>query len=285
VSKKSGLPMTVKMRHDFHYVDELSSRSGAPVGRMIPIDRLEINPDQPRQVVGDLSDLTASIMEKGVLEPILVRHIRENNKFMIISGERRYRASLAAGLKEVPCIEKDVDDAEVAEIALIENLQRKDLTAFEEAEGLQSLIDRFGYTHEQIAKKIGKARSSVTETLSLNTLPEDIKELCCQAQVLSKSMLLQIVRQPSREKMLELLRRFAQGEVSRDEARKERLVGEKERPQNFVFRFRPPTKEFTLDLKFSKSNVEREELIEVLSSILKALQEETKQDGYPGKVS
>jgi ParB family transcriptional regulator, chromosome partitioning protein len=274
VSKKTGLPLTLKMRHDFHYVDELSSRSGAPVGRMIPIDRLEVNPDQPRQVVGDLSDLTASILEKGVLEPILVRHIEETNQFMIISGERRYRASLAAGLREIPCIEKDVDDAEVAEIALIENLQRKDLTAFEEAEGLQSLIDRFGYTHEQIARKIGKARSSVTETLSLNTLPGEIKDQCRQAQVLSKSMLLQIVRQPSREKMIELVQRFAQGEVSRDEARKERVQGEKPRPQNFVFHFRPPSRDFILDLKFSKSHVEKEELIAALSSILKALKED-----------
>jgi len=267
--------MTLKMRHDFHYVDELSSRSGAPVGRMIPIERLEVNPDQPRQVVGDLSDLTASILEKGVLEPILVRHIQETNQFMIISGERRYRASLAAGLREIPCIEKDVDDAEVAEIALIENLQRKDLTAFEEAEGLQSLIDRFGYTHEQIAKKIGKARSSVTETLSLNTLPEEIKEQCRQALILSKSMLLQIVRQPSRERMVELVRRFAHGEISRDEARKERVQGENARPQNFVFRFRPPTNDFTLDLRFSKSHVEKEELIAALSSILKALKEDS----------
>lgn len=274
MSKKSGLPITLKMRHDFHYVDELSSRSGAPVGRMIPIDRLEANPDQPRQNVGDLSDLTASIMEKGVLEPILVRHDRENDNFMIISGERRYRASLAAGLREVPCIEKEVDDGEVAEIALIENLQRKDLTALEEAEGLQSLIGRFGYTHEQIAKKISKARSSVTETLSLNTLPEDIKQMCRDAQVLSKSMLLQIVRQPSKEKMVELLKRFARGEVSRDEARKERLQGEASRPRNYVFRFRPPTKEFTLDLKFSKSKVDKEELIDALTSILKALKKE-----------
>jgi ParB family chromosome partitioning protein len=262
------------MRHDFHYVDELSSRSGAPVGRMIPIDRLVVNPEQPRQIVGDLSDLTASIMEKGVLEPILVRHSRETDKFMIISGERRFRASLAAGLKEVPCIEKDVDDAEVAEIALIENLQRKDLTAFEEAEGLQSLIDRFGYTHEQIAKKISKARSSVTETLSIGSLPEDVKELCRQANVLSKSMLLQIVRQPRREKMIELLKRFSQGELSRDDARKERLQGASPRPQNYVFRFRPPNKEFALDLKFSRSKVEKAELIEALSSILKALMEE-----------
>jgi ParB family transcriptional regulator, chromosome partitioning protein len=273
VSKKTGLPLALKMRHDFHYVDELSSRSGAPVGRMIPIDRLELNPEQPRQVIGDLGDLTASIMEKGVLEPILVRHSRETDRFMIISGERRYRASLAAGLKEIPCIEKDVDDAEVAEIALIENLQRKDLTAFEEAEGLQSLIDRFGYTHEQIAKKISKARSSVTETLSIGSLPEDVKELCTQANVLSKSMLLQIVRQPSLEKMLELVRRFSQGEVSRDEARKERLQGTTPRPQNYVFRFHPPNHEFSLDLRFSKSKVEKAELIEALRSILRALQE------------
>jgi ParB family chromosome partitioning protein len=276
VSKKVGLPITLKMRHDFHYVDELSARSGAPVGRMIQIERLEANPEQPRQIIGDLSDLTASIQEKGVLEPILVRHNRETDKFMIISGERRYRASLAAGLTEIPCIEKDVDDAEVAEIALIENLQRKDLTAFEEADGLQSLMDKFQYTHEQIAKRIGKARSSVTETLSLNAIPEEIKELCWQKQVVSKSMLLQIVRQPNADKMRDLVRRFSQGELSREEARQERVQGQKSRPQNYVFRFRPPTKDFSLEMKFSKSKVEREELIAVLTSIIQGLREENR---------
>ena len=263
------------MRHDHHYVDELSSRSGAPVGRMIPIDRLELNPNQPRQMVGDLSDLTASIMEKGVLEPILVKHLLRHDKFMIISGERRYRASLAAGLKEVPCIVKNVGEAEVAEIALIENLQRKDLTAFEEAEGLQSLIDRFGYTHEQISKRISKARSSVTETLSINGIPEDIREMCRQTGVMSKSMLLQVVRQPSPQKMMETVRRFSQREISREDARKERMRGDSQRRQPYVFRFRPPTKEFSLDLRFAKSEVGKEELVQVLQSILKALQEET----------
>jgi len=275
VSRKAGLPAQVRMRHDYHYVDELSSRSGAPVGRMIPTDQLEVNSKQPRQTVGDLDDLTASIMEKGVLEPILVRHLLHNNKFMIISGERRYRASLAAGLREVPCIEKDVDDAEVAEIALIENLQRKDLTAFEEAEGLQSLVDQFGYTHEQIAKKISKARSSVTEILSINGIPEDIREMCRQFNVMSKSLLLQIVRQPTPQKMMKTVRRFAQGEISREEARKERMRGKNQRPQHYVFRFRPPTKEFSLDLRFTKSRVEKEELIEVIHSILTALQKDT----------
>jgi len=275
---KRGLPQRAVMRADSHYVEELTRRSGRHIGSMIPLQFIEPNAEQPRTSLGNIEELAASIREKGVLEPILVRNIAPN-RYQIVSGERRYRASLAAGLQEIPCIEKEVDDAEVAEIALIENLQRKDLTAFEEAEGLQALVERFGHTHDQIAQKISKSRSSVTETLSLNSLPVDIKVMCYEAQVLSKSMLLQIVRQPSREKMIELIRRFAQGEVSRDEARRERTQGEKTRPQNYVFRFRPPTKDFVLEMKFSKSNVEKEELIEVLSSILNALKEESSQSG------
>ncbi len=171
---------------------------------------------------------------------------------MIISEEGRYRASLAAGLKEAPCIEKDVD----------------------EAEGLKSLADRFDYTHEQIAGKISKARSSVTETLSINDIPEDIREMRRQTGVMSKSMLLQIVRQPSRRKMTETVRRFAQREISREDARKERVKGNNQRPQPYVFRLRPPTRKFNLDLRFAKSEVGKEELIQVLQPILKALQEE-----------
>jgi ParB family chromosome partitioning protein len=96
---------------------------------------------------------------------------------MIISGERRYRASLEVGLAELPCIEMDVDEREVAEISLIENLQRKDLTAFEEADGLVALAKRFGYKHEEIARKLGKARTSVTETISIAGIPPDVRDL------------------------------------------------------------------------------------------------------------
>ena len=110
--------------------------------------------------------------EKGVLEPLLVRYIPREDTYYIISGERRYHASKAAGLHELPCIEKIADDAETLELALIENLQRKDLTPFEEADGLQRLADQFDYTHDDIAKKIGRARSSVTETMSLRVIPE-----------------------------------------------------------------------------------------------------------------
>ncbi len=162
MSKRIGLPITLKMRHDAHYVESLTSYSGAAVGRMIRVDQIRPNPDQPRKALGDLRELTESICEKGVLEPLLVRYVPREDCFHIISGERRYHASRAAGLREVPCIEKNADDAETLEIGLIENIQRKDLTPFEEADGLHRLSAQFEYTHEDIAKKIGRARSSVT---------------------------------------------------------------------------------------------------------------------------
>src|SRR6202040_4244831 len=153
VSMRIGLPVTLKMRHDAHYVETLTSFSGASIGRMIPLDKVRPNPDQPRKALGDLRELTDSIREKGVLEPLLVRFIPREDCFYIISGERRYHASRAAGLREVPCIEKTADDAETLEIGLIENIQRKDLTPFEEADGLHRLSAQFEYTPEDVARK------------------------------------------------------------------------------------------------------------------------------------
>src|SRR5262249_16426597 len=189
------------MRHDRHYVEELAPAGGSAIGRMIAIDRLEPNPHQPRGDVGDLDDLIASIREKGVLEPLLVRPSQVGGRYMIISGERRFRAAREAGLREVPCIEMDVDDRAVAEIALIENLQRKDLTPYEEGEGLQALVERFGYTHEDVARKIGKSRSSVTEALTIAALSPDIRDECRKSEINSKSLLLEIARQPSPDLM------------------------------------------------------------------------------------
>src|SRR5579864_2463132 len=222
VSKRMGLPVTLKMRHDAHYVEQLASFSGAAVGRMVPLDKIRPNPDQPRKMLGDLRELTDSIKEKGVLEPLLVRFMPREDCYHIISGERRYHAARAAGLREVPCIEKIADDAETLELALIENLQRKDLTPFEEADGLHRLAEQFAYTHEDIARKIAKARSSVTETLSLRSIPEAIRRQCIEHGIVSKSLLLQIARQPNEKKMAETLVRIIQGGLTRDEARRER---------------------------------------------------------------
>jgi len=274
VSKRMGLPVTLKMRHDAHYVESLTSYSGAAVGRMIPVDQIRPNPDQPRKALGDLRELSDSIREKGVLEPLLVRFVPREDCFYIISGERRYHASRAAGLREVPCIEKTADDAETLEIGLIENIQRKDLTAFEEADGLHRLGTQFEYTHEDIAKKIGRARSSVTETLSLRNIPESLRKKCIEHGVISKSLLLQVARQPTEKKMLEMFQRILQGGLTRDEARRERREEQAgpQRPQPFIFNFEPQNDAFKFRIQFKKSHVSRDELIHTLRDILAQLE-------------
>lgn len=274
MSKRIGLPVTLKMRHDAHYVEQLTTFSGAAVGRMVPLEKIRPNPDQPRKVLGDLTELTESIREKGVLEPLLVRYIMREDTYHIISGERRYHASRAAGLSEVPCIEKIADDAETLEIALIENLQRKDLTAFEEADGLSRLAEQYDYTHDDIARKLGKARSSVTETLSLRIIPEPIRRKCVEKGVVSKSLLLQVARQPSEKKMAEMVHKILQGGMTRDEARLSRREEQSSvpRPQPYLFSFKAPDESFRLRIEFRRSHVTRGDLISTLRRILQTLE-------------
>ncbi len=272
--KRAGLPVTLKMRHDSHYVESLTSYSGAAIGRMIPVEQIRPNPDQPRKAIGDLRELTDSVREKGVLEPLLVRFVPREDCYYLISGERRYHAARAAGLREVPCIEKTADDAETLEIGLIENIQRKDLTAFEEADGLHRLATQFEYTHEDVARKIGRARSSVTETLSLLNIPDGLRKKCVEQGIASKSLLLQIARQPTEKKMVEMLRRILQGGLTRDEARRERREEQSgpQRPQPFIFQFEPETETFKFRIQFKKSHVSRDELIGTLREILAQLE-------------
>ncbi|HEV2288140.1 MAG TPA: ParB/RepB/Spo0J family partition protein [Candidatus Acidoferrales bacterium] len=270
MSKRIGLPVTLKMRHDAHYVETLTSFSGASIGRMIPIDKVHPNPDQPRKAIGDLTELIQSVREKGVLEPLLVRYIPHEDAYYIISGERRYHASRAAGLREVPCIEKIADDAETLELALIENIQRKDLTAFEEADGLQRLADQFDYTHDDIAKKIGRARSSVTETLSLRVIPSSIRKLCVEKGVVSKSLLLQVARQPGEKKMHDMVMHIAQSGLTRDEARRVRKdENETEsRPRPYVFDYHAPDAAYHLRLQFRRSQISRDDIARALREVL-----------------
>jgi ParB family transcriptional regulator, chromosome partitioning protein len=271
--RRIGLPETLRMRHDPHFVDQLVRPSGEPIGRMLAVSELDPNPRQPRQSLGDLSELAASIKEKGVLEPILVRRV--GDRYQIVAGERRYRAAIEAGLEEVPCILRDASDAETMELALVENLQRKDLTPFEEADGLKSLADRYGYTHEKMAEMLGKSRSSITEALSLTQMPEQVRELCRLADIGSKSLLLQIVRQETATKMTTLVEQLqSEGAKSRQHARSlarhARGKG-RGRPRNYVFRFQPAEKTFSLALQFRKSHVPREEVVRALQAILDEL--------------
>jgi ParB family chromosome partitioning protein len=198
------------MRHDAHYVEAIAQKSRA-IGKTISIDLIEPNPEQPRSEFGDLKELTASIKEKGVLEPLLVK-VKPAGGWMIIAGERRWRASKLAGLTEVPCIEIDTDEKGIAEIALIENLQRKDLNVWEEADGLLALASKFGYTQDDIAQKISKSRSTVTEFMSIASLPEDIRAKCRDANISSKSTLLEVARQFDDKSMHEFLDALVSGE-------------------------------------------------------------------------
>lgn len=271
---RRGLPAGLSMRHDAHYVEELTqSNTTVHVGRLIPIDKIDPNPDQPRTEIGDLTELTASISEKGVLEPLLVKPTL--GRWMIIAGERRWRAATAAGLKDLPCIEMDVDDSAVAEIALIENMQRKDLTPWEEADGLRALCERFGYTHEDVARKVGKSRSTVTEALSIASIPKDIREICRASDITSKSLLLQIVRQPDDDSMRTMAEQIASEGLTRDGARKARraFVDPTGASEPYVYRYEAPGREFKVEVKFKKANISAEELFDALNAAAQNIDE------------
>ena len=152
-----------------------------PIGtRPIPIERIHANPHQPRRSFAetDLEELTASIRDRGVIQPLLLRpHPEHTDEFQIVAGERRWRAAQRAGLHELPAVIRQLDDGEVLELAIIENIQRADLNAVEEALGYRQLMDRFGHTQERLAEALGKSRSHIANVLRLLSLPEPVLDL------------------------------------------------------------------------------------------------------------
>jgi ParB family chromosome partitioning protein len=279
--RRIGLPETRRMRHDVHFVEQLVRPGGLPVGRVLAIEDVDVNPDQPRHNVGDLAELTASIREKGVIEPIIVR--QRGSRYQIVAGERRYRAAVDAGLAEIPCIVREASDGEAMEIALVENLQRKDLDAFEEAEGLRALVDTYGYTHEQLAERIAKSRSSITESLSLATMPAEVRELCRLADISSKSLLLQVVRQGDAREMIAFIEKLQQAGSTRAMGRalardRRKATGASGRPRPFLFSFRPDERSFRLTVRFRKSDVSREEIVSALRRALEELTREARRE-------
>ncbi len=275
---KRGLPTGLQMRHDAHYVEELSQHRPEQIGRMIAVDKLDPNPEQPRVEFGDLTELTASIAEKGVLEPLLVKPNRLTGRWMIIAGERRWRSAQRAGLKEVPCVEMEVDDGTIAEIALIENMQRKDLTVWEEADGLLALTERFGYTHDEVARKVGKSRTTVTEALSIAKIPADVREICNNAEISAKSSLLQILRQPDDESMRRFANQIAAKGLTRNDAREARRqeMGPRIVPDTkpYTFKYTSPDNDFNLEVRFKASQVSPPEVAMILRSVASELDQE-----------
>jgi ParB family chromosome partitioning protein len=147
--------------------------------KKLPVDFIIGNRSNPRRTFNadQLEELTNSIREKGIMQPLLVRPSEDPHIFEIIAGERRWRAAQRAGLHEVPVIVREVDDKEALELAIIENVQRADLNPLEEAMGYGQLIEQFDYTQQDLAQVIGKSRSHVANTLRLLKLPEDVRDM------------------------------------------------------------------------------------------------------------
>ncbi len=154
--------------------------------QVIPIDRIRPNPEQPRRTFQReaLDELAASIREKGVIQPLILRvDPADPQAYQIVAGERRWRASQIARLHEVPAIVREFDDLEVLEIAIIENIQRADLNAIEEAAGYRQLMDRFGHTQEKLAEALGKSRSHIANTMRLLGLPDAVQAMVSEGQL------------------------------------------------------------------------------------------------------
>ena len=272
------MPDAVSMRHDGHFVDLITSRTSGPSIRMISIGKIEPNPQQARSELGDITELMASIKEKGILEPILVRP--KGKKYEIIAGERRYMASKAVGLREMPCIEMNVKDSEAMEISLIENLQRKDLNVFEESDGLKSLSDIYGYNHQQIAEKIGKARSTITEILNISKIPFEVRELCQSLNITSRTTLIEISKQKNKEHMIQLIKAISERDLRREDTRdlSKQIKGkEDQKIKRFVYNFVPKDIDYCrVRIEFKKQKVNKYEIIRILEEAIAKLKKNMK---------
>jgi len=284
------------MRHDRHFVDELAQRMGEGIGRMVRVTSIVSNQDQPRTSLGDFSDLVKSIQKHGVLEPLLVRK-GERGQYELVSGERRFHAAMQAELTEVPCIELQVSDQHALEIALIENLQRQNLNAFEEGEGFRTLVDKYGYTHEEVSTAVGRSRVTVSESLKVLVIPAEIRAECRHADINAKGMLLEIAKAPSPDAMRALIQAIVVEQLDRRDLRERRAkmaedvdreivsgdqTSEKpkaEIPRPFVWRYQPKDRPFKVSLAFTTSvEPETDEVIAALEELLEELRSSVGND-------
>lgn len=268
-----------------HYVSELAPDEPAAAPRMIPVAQIHPNPNQPRQRIGKLDALVTSIREHGVLQPILVRRLGPKD-YRIIAGERRFQAARRAGLREVACMEREAGEGESLELALVENVLRDDLTPFEEASAYEWLIAEHGHTHESLARRVGRPRTSITESLALLNIPEGVREMCAAAGIHSRRGLLRVARQPDEAAMAAAVERLARGIEAAEtgagpgkgaesgKSGKTGRSGKKDgRSRRFVFRYAPRGAPFRLQMTFRRSQVENEEVLDALRQLVRQLEE------------
>lgn len=223
-AKKGGLGRGLDALFADNSIEEISSSSTVK----LKINDIEPNRDQPRKTFDEsaLSELADSIAQHGVIQPLLVRPIQDG--YQLVAGERRWRAARLAGLTEVPVVIKELSDSETMEIALIENLQREDLNPIEEAEGLQLLIDTYGLTQDECAKRVGKSRPAITNSLRLLNLPEKLSELVRDSMI-SSGHARALLPLGDEDKMLELANEIISKDLSVREV--ERIVKLAQKPE------------------------------------------------------
>jgi ParB family chromosome partitioning protein len=237
----------------------------------LPVGDLRANPDQPRKHFDEesLRDLTASVKEKGVLQPVIARKDAGGEGYILIAGERRWRAATAAGLSTIPALIRSEEDA--LEVAIIENLQREDLSALDESEALFNLKKVRGFTDAQLAQVVGKSRQAVSESLSLNKLPEPIRDECRALGIGSKIQLLTILRASDDQKMSAAWESVRDGQTTTTRQLKARTQAPEKRPKSFRYRHKPKGKRYEVLVTFSKATVTREEIKAALLDATKSL--------------
>jgi len=241
-----------------------------PGARLIPLTDIMPDPEQPRKKLDKekLDELAASIQSKGVIEPITVRFIEGDNKYQIVTGERRYKAAKIAGLKEIPCIIKELDDGEALTYQLIENLQREDLSPVDEATALKRLIDN-DFTQARISKLIGKSQPYVSQALKILDLPETIlKE--AQEKNLSKEHYLQLVKSEDPEKLWQQIQKTG-GTAKEIKQKIDKQKPSRGRPKAKTWSWKPEDKSFTLSIRFHKKDFNKEELVKALNTFIKEI--------------
>ena len=241
-------------------------------GKLLKVktDLIKSNPYQPRRHIDQdkLNELAETIKQKGLLQPLVVQ-IDENGEYILIAGERRLLACRIAGVKKVPVMVKSGDPAE---LALIENIQREDLNPVDEAEALNALMTNHRYTQEELASRIGKARSTIAETLSLNRLPQEIKEVCRGADNFSRRQLVEIAKQETPEAMFRLFDRTIKEDLKSDDLRRmTRNPGAGKDPVEPIKKMKSFNK-FVRKINYSLYNIEnKEEMVNELTFLIESL--------------
>ena len=255
-----------------HPVDAMTGNGDNGKLINLPVDVLDPNPDQPRSHfdADDLQGLAQSMKVDGIITPITVRPSDHSNRYMIIAGERRLRAAKLAGLRTIPAIIRT--NADPAELAMIENVQRQNLTAVEEAEGLSRLKNTLGYTAVRLSEIIGKSVRSVEESISLTSLPDPIRDEARTSAEVKKSQLLQVLRAPNYEAQRALWEQIKNGQLTVRDARKtlSRPVS-KPGPKPFTHTFKAEDKTYTVTVKFRKSSADNDDIRQALHEALKNL--------------